>query len=545
MADPDIRKNHRRVIYRYDYRRAADQDDGHRARHPVAVVGAGPVGLAAALDLALRGIPVVLLDDSDCIGEGSRGICYAKRTLEILDRLGVGEALVGKGVTWKLGEVYLGNALVYSFDLLPEDGHKMPAFINLQQYYLEKALVDRINEVDGIDLRWKNRVTGLALHDDHVELTIDTPDGPYHLQAEWVIAADGARSTVRELIGLRFRGVTFEDKFLIADIRMAADFATVRRFWFDPPFHSGQSALMHRQPDNVWRVDLQLGPDADVEAEQKPERVVQRLRRMLGGRDFDLEWVSIYRFNCRRLDSFVHGRVIFAGDSAHQVSPFGARGANSGVQDAENLAWKLAAILHGEAPAALLESYNVERVQAADDNILHSTRSTDFISPHSAAERRLRNAVLDLAPKAEFAQRMINSGRLSTPTIYRSALTTPDVAVFGGAARLGAPVPDAPLETRDGKPEYLLERLAGVFEVLYVADGERPNTPENVKLTVIGEDLIDPAGIFAARFDARPGSTYLVRPDQHLTARFRSFEAEKVRSAVDRALGKQWLTSAS
>jgi 3-(3-hydroxy-phenyl)propionate hydroxylase len=545
MADPDIRKNHRRVIYRYDYRRAADQDDGHRARHPVAVVGAGPVGLAAALDLALRGIPVVLLDDSDCIGEGSRGICYAKRTLEILDRLGVGEALVGKGVTWKLGEVYLGNALVYSFDLLPEDGHKMPAFINLQQYYLEKALVDRINEVDGIDLRWKNRVTGLALHDDHVELTIDTPDGPYHLQAEWVIAADGARSTVRELIGLRFRGVTFEDKFLIADIRMAADFATVRRFWFDPPFHSGQSALMHRQPDNVWRVDLQLGPDADVEAEQKPERVVQRLRRMLGGRDFDLEWVSIYRFNCRRLDSFVHGRVIFAGDSAHQVSPFGARGANSGVQDAENLAWKLAAILHGEAPAALLESYNVERVQAADDNILHSTRSTDFISPHSAAERRLRNAVLDLAPKAEFAQRMINSGRLSTPTLYRSALTTPDVAVFGGAARLGAPVPDAPLETRDGKPEYLLERLAGVFEVLYVADGERPNTPENVKLTVIGEDLIDPAGMFAARFDARPGSTYLVRPDQHLTARFRSFEAEKVRSAVDRALGKQWLTSAS
>jgi 3-(3-hydroxy-phenyl)propionate hydroxylase len=545
MADPDIRKNHRRVIYRYDYRRAADQDDGHRARHPVAVVGAGPVGLAAALDLALRGIPVVLLDDSDCIGEGSRGICYAKRTLEILDRLGVGEALVGKGVTWKLGEVYLGNALVYSFDLLPEDGHKMPAFINLQQYYLEKALVDRINEVDGIDLRWKNRVTGLALHDDHVELTIDTPDGPYHLQAEWVIAADGARSTVRELIGLRFRGVTFEDKFLIADIRMAADFATVRRFWFDPPFHSGQSALMHRQPDNVWRVDLQLGPDADVEAEQKPERVVQRLRRMLGGRDFDLEWVSIYRFNCRRLDSFVHGRVIFAGDSAHQVSPFGARGANSGVQDAENLAWKLAAILHGEAPAALLESYNVERVQAADDNILHSTRSTDFISPHSAAERRLRNAVLDLAPKAEFAQRMINSGRLSTPTLYRSALTTPDVAVFEGAARLGAPVPDAPLETRDGKPEYLLERLAGVFEVLYVADGERPNTPENVKLTVIGEDLIDPAGMFAARFDARPGSTYLVRPDQHLTARFRSFEAEKVRSAVDRALGKQWLTSAS
>jgi 3-(3-hydroxy-phenyl)propionate hydroxylase len=539
MADPDIRKNHRKVLYRYDYRRAADQEIGHGARHPVAVVGAGPVGLVAALDLALRGVPVVLLDDADRIGEGSRGICYAKRTLEILDRLGVGEALVAKGVTWKLGEVYLGNTLVYSFDLLPEDGHKMPAFINLQQYYLERALVDRVSEVDGIDLRWKNRVTGLAVHEDHVELTIDTPDGPYHLRAEWVIAADGARSTVRDLIGLSFRGVTFEDKFLIADIRMAADFATVRRFWFDPPFHSGQSALMHRQPDNIWRVDLQLGPDADVEAEQKPERVVQRLRRMLGGREFELEWVSIYRFNCRRLDRFVHGRVIFAGDSAHQVSPFGARGANSGVQDAENLAWKLAAILRGQAPAALLESYDVERVQAADDNILHSTRSTDFISPRSAAERRLRNAVLDLAPKTEFARRMVNSGRLSTPTIYQSALTTPDAAAFAGRACLGAPIPDAPLETRDGKPGYLLERLAGVFEVLYVADGDRPNAPEDVKLTVIGEDLVDRAGIFAARFDTRPGSTYVVRPDQHLAARFRSFEADKVRTAVERALGKQ------
>jgi 3-(3-hydroxy-phenyl)propionate hydroxylase len=539
MADPSIRKAQRKVVYRYGYRRAADQHAGEMVRHPVVVVGAGPVGLVAALDLAARGVPVVVLDDADHIGEGSRGICYAKRTLEILDRLGVGEALVDKGVTWKLGEVYLGDALVYAFDLLPEDGHKMPAFINLQQYYLEKALVDRVTEVDGIDLRWSNRVTGLTSHADHVVLTIDTPDGPYRLAAEWAIAADGARSTVRDLLGLTFRGLTFEDKFLIADIRMAAEFATVRRFWFDPPFHSGQSALMHRQPDNIWRVDLQLGPDADVDAEQKPERVVQRLRRMLGEREFELEWVSIYRFNCRRLDRFVHGRVIFVGDSAHQVSPFGARGANSGVQDAENLAWKLAAILHGQASGALLESYDAERGQAAEDNILHSTRSTDFISPRSAAERRLRNAVLDLAPKAEFARRMVNSGRLSTATAYQSALSTPDETAFAGCAQLGAPVPDAPLETSDGEPGYLLERLAGAFEVLYVKDGGRPNIPEDVKLTVIGEDLIDRAGIFAARFDSRPGSTYLVRPDQHLAARFRGFEGGKLRAAVNRALGRR------
>ncbi len=249
-------------------------------------------------------------------------------------------------------------------------------------------------------------------------MTIDTPDGSYTLDADWLIAADGARSTTRDLLGLSFSGVTFEDKFLIADIKMAADLPTERRFWFDPSFHAGQSALMHRQPDNIWRIDLQLGPDADVVEEQKPERVTARLKRMLGDRPFELEWISIYRFNCRRLDRFVHGRVLFVGDAAHQVSPFGARGANSGIQDAENLAWKLAAVIKGEAGASLLASYEAERIQAADENIAHSTRSTDFIAPHSAAERALRDAVLALAPKAEFARRMINSGRLSVATVY-------------------------------------------------------------------------------------------------------------------------------
>ena len=379
----------RKSVYTYGYRRAADQDARETVRRPVVVVGAGPVGLAASIDLGLRGIPVVLIDDADRIGEGSRGICWAKRTLEICDRLGVGEKLVAKGVTWKLGKLFHGDDLVFSFDLQPEEGHKMPAFINLQQFYVESALVERAAEIGSVDLRWKNRLTDIERHNDHVRLTIDTPDGPYTLDADWLIAADGARSSTRDLLGLTFSGVTFEDKFLIADIRMAADIPTERRFWFNPTFHAGQSALMHRQPDNIWRVDLQLGPDADVTEEQKPERVTARLKRMLGAREFELEWVSIYRFNCRRLDRFVHSRVVFIGDAAHQVSPFGARGANSGIQDAENLAWKLAAVIKGEASAALIASYESERMQAADENIAHSTRSTDFIAPHSAAERAL------------------------------------------------------------------------------------------------------------------------------------------------------------
>ncbi len=526
----------RKVIYHYQYERSPDQDAIAPVRHDVVVVGAGPVGLAAAIDLAQRGIRVVLLDDSDRIGEGSRGICYAKRTLEILDRLGVGEKLVAQGVTWKLGKVFLKDELVYSFDLLPEDGHKMPAFINLQQYYLEKALVDRALELPNIDLRWRNRVTGVDRRNDGATLTIDTPDGDYKIDAAWVIAADGARSAVRDFLGLGFVGVTFEDKFLIADIRMKADFPTERRFWFDPPFHSGQSALMHRQPDNVWRIDLQLGPDADAEAEQKPERVIRRLKQMLGDREFELEWVSIYRFNCRRLDRFVHGRVVFVGDSAHQVSPFGARGANSGVQDAENLAWKLAAVLRGEADERLIETYNSERIQAAEENIGHSTRSTDFIAPHSPAERVLRNAVLDLAPTCEFARRMVNSGRLSIATVYDTVLSTADEDSFAGSARLGAPAPDAVIRTRDGGESHLVERLSDQFELLYVANGAVPAVPDNIKVTVIGEDLADAGGQFMARFDATPGSAYLLRPDQHICARWRHPTHDKIAAARDRAL---------
>ena len=531
----------RKSVYRYDYRRSPDQDEGAATRHPVVVVGAGPVGLAAAIELALRDVPVVLLDDADRIGEGSRGICWSKRTLEILDRLGVGEGLVAHGVTWKLGKVFCGDELLFSFDLLPEEGHKMPAFINLQQFYLEKALVDRALELKNINLRWKNKVVGLDRLNDGVRLSIKTPEGTYGLSADWLIAADGARSTVRGLLGLDFAGVTFEDKFLIADVRMAADFPTERRFWFAPTFHSGQSALMHRQPDDIWRIDLQLGPDADSVAEQEPQRVRARLDKVLAPHAYELEWVSIYTFNCRRLDQFVHDRVIFAGDAAHQVSPFGARGANSGIQDAENLAWKLAALLKGEGGAGLIESYDAERIQAADENIGHSTRSTDFMSPHSSAERRLRDAVLALAPKAEFARRMVNSGRLSLPAVYNSPLSTPDTTPFAGAAKLGAPLPDAPLLRADGGATHLLESLSGGFEIIHVKDrrgknGERARAPDQIALTIIGEDYFDPNGIFAQRFDATPGATYLVRPDQHLCARWRGFDAAAVARAHQRAL---------
>ncbi|MDQ4060566.1 MAG: FAD-dependent oxidoreductase [Pseudomonadota bacterium] len=528
----------RKSLFHFAYHRSPDQEAATPVRHPVLVVGAGPVGLSAAIDLALRGLPVVVLDDADRIGEGSRAICFAKRTLEIWDRLGVAAPMVEKGVTWKLGKVFFRDQMVYQFDLLPEDGHKMPAFINLQQYYAEHALVSRAEALPNLEIRWLNRVGNVRPLDHGVRVDIETPDGPYAIEADWLVAADGARSSVRRCLGLEFVGQAFEDHFLIADVKMQADYPTERWFWFEPPFHTGQSALLHRQPENVWRIDLQLGPEADPDEEKRPERVIPRLKRMLGDRRFELEWVSVYMFQCRRLERFVHGRVIFAGDAAHLVSPFGARGANSGVQDAENLAWKLALVLRGEAPDSLLETYDLERTAAADENIGHSMRSTEFIAPRSPTEHLFRNAVLDLARRTEFAKRMVNSGRLSTASTYTTPLSTPDEDDWGGQARLGAPLPDAPVTDARGEPHWLLNRLSPGFNLLYVKDGARPNVPAGVALVVIGEDLRDETGHFTRRFDARPGSAYLVRPDQHLAARFRTLDRAKVEAALARAMGR-------
>ena len=531
----------RKSLYQFAYERSADQS-GAIARHPVVVIGAGPVGLACAIDLALRGIRVVVLDDADRIGEGSRGICYAKRTLEILDRLGLGDACREQGVTWQVGKVFQEGELVYAFDLLPESGHKMPAFVNLQQYYLEHHLVQRAHELgrSRIDLRWRNRVAGITQQRDGVRLTVETPDGPYALDADWVIAADGARSACRSLMGLDFEGEIFEERFLIADVKMQGDLPSERWFWFDPPFHEGRSALLHKQPDDVWRIDLGLGPRADAAAEQKPERVIPRLRQMLGHDDFTLEWVSVYTFQCRRLSRFVHDRVIFAGDSAHQVSPFGARGANSGIQDAENLAWKLALVIQGEADERLIESYDTERVAAADENIAHSTRSTDFIAPRTAQELRFRDAALALAGEADFAKRMVNSGRLSSPTTYRATpLSTPDRDLWSGENRPGAPAPDAPMRDAQGHAIWLLNALSGDSLLLHVADeASPPPVHPQLRTLVIGRDLFDEHGVFARRYDASPGATWLLRPDQHIAARWRQADADAIDAALHRMLAQ-------
>ncbi len=368
----------------YDYERSPDQDTDLVVHHPVIVVGGGPVGLAAGLDAGVHGMDVLVLDESNTVSVGSRAVCYSKRSLEIFNRWGCASRMVDKGVTWKVGKIFFRDRLIRQFDLLPAPGHEQPAFINLQQYYLEQYMVDRLRELDSAEIRWKNKVVDVTEEENKVTITVDTPDGPYSLSCDWLIVADGANSGIRSRMGLESEGQIFQDRFLIVDVVMKQNAPPERWFSFDPSYHRGWSTLLHRQADDVYRLDFQLGWDADPVEEKKPENIIPRVTAMLGEDvDFELEWASVYTFTCRRMEKFRHGRLLYTGDAAHQVSPFGARGANSGFQDIDNLIWKLDLVLRNEAPSSMLDSYCSERVMAAEENIMNSTRSTDFITPKS------------------------------------------------------------------------------------------------------------------------------------------------------------------
>ena len=543
---------------KFEYRRPpelSDETGAGTGHYPVVVVGAGPVGLAAAIDLAQQGQQVLLIDNDDTVSIGSRGVCYAKRTLEVLDRLGCGDEMVDKGVTWNVGRTFFREEEVYNFNLCPQPDHHRPGMINLQQYYLEDYLVRRARQLPGLEMRWKSSVVSVQPGAELVTLQVEAPDGMYQIETDWLVVADGARSPIRTMLGLDIEGKIFMDRFLIADVVMKADFPTERWFWFDPPFHRNQSVLLHRQADNVFRIDFQLGWDADPQEEKKPEKVIPRIKAMLGDdREFELEWVSVYTFQCRRMHEFRHGRVLFVGDAAHQVSPFGARGANSGIQDTDNLVWKLKLVMDGKAPASLLDSYSRERVFAADENIMNSTRSTDFITPKSTTSKTFRNAVLGLAEHYPFARALVNSGRLSVPAyLTESTLNTPDTDDFAGDMVPGAPMDDAPVEAAGGE-RWLLKAVGNAFQLLYFADDASAidaataqalaglaDAPIPVQAIVVARGGVAPTGLasvfdskgrVAERYDARVGTCYLIRPDQHVAARWRSFDAGRIAAAL-------------
>ncbi|MEP3630088.1 MAG: FAD-dependent monooxygenase, partial [Hyphomicrobiales bacterium] len=446
---------------------------------------------------------------------GSRAICWAKHTLEIFDRLGIGERMLDKGVTWKIGRLFHGEDEVYNFNLLPEDGHKYPAFINLQQYYVEQYLAERCAEFpDLIDLRWKNKVVDHQDDGDLVHLTVETPDGAYALAAEYVLACDGAGSATRQRMGLSFKGETFEEQFLIADVEMEqSPFETdepERWFWFKPPFHNGQSALLHKQPDNIYRIDLQLGLDADTEHEKTEAAVMPRLKAILGDKPFKLDWMSVYKFQCAKLKRMVHNRVIFVGDSAHVVSPFGARGGNGGIHDVDNLGWKLAAVLGG-ADQGLIETYNTERLLGASENVQNSSRATRFMTPKSSVEMMFRDEVLKLAGKENFARKLINSGRLSVPC----ALPLDQETDAKAPRKIGTVIVDAPV-LKDDKACQLIDCMTGNHQLLMLNQSGADLYDIHDGQLGKAQRLKDSTNLLAKRYGVN--CAYLIRPDRYIAA---------------------------
>lgn len=436
---------------------------GADERPPVLIVGAGPTGTVCALVLARFGVRSVVLEAAaGPEGVGSKAICVQRDVLSALERLGVGDALAERGVSWTLGRTYFRDREVFTTRFPEADALAFPPFVNVSQADTEVALHEAVAASGLVSVRWGTRVTGVEQDGEGVTLVVEGPDGRGEVRGSHLVGCDGGRSTVRETLGIGFPGHQHEDRFIIADIRAQLPFPNERRFFFDPPFNPGRQVLVHPQPDDVWRIDWQVPRDVDAEEERANGGLDRRIRAVIGNAAYELVWVSTYRFQQKVADVFRRGRAFLAGDAAHLMAPFGARGMNSGIADAENLAWKLALVVRGEADETLLATYETERRAAARENVAVTDATMRFMVPRTPAHRMLRSAVLRASVHAEAVRAFVNSGRLAEPFTYeRSPLTeapstSPERSSGGGgpaaafARRLDARTVEGPVDARPG-----------------------------------------------------------------------------------------------
>lgn len=398
---------------------------GQIQRHPVVVVGAGITGLTLACTLAKLGVATVVLEEDHTVGAkgtASRGICYIQKSLEIFDRLGIYERIAAKGVQWSVGRTFSGQDEIYAFDLRQQSNFGrsiQPPYINIQQYYIEAYLLERIAELGHVDLRRQSRVTSLTQDDAVATLGVQTPAGSYTLQAEHVIDATGANSPFHAWCGAPLSARRGDDRWCIADVRFSSEPPSERHVWIEAPFNDNRAARLHLMADEIWRLEYQMAPDADPDEHSLESQVHERLRRQFGtGVAYELVWVGSYAYRSQCLERLRSGHVFFLGDAAKIVSPFGAHGGNAGIADANNLAWKLAAVLKGQAPAALLDSYHEERHEAAEQIMRVTNRTARFVRPAEGAERLFRDTVIGLARQFPFARQMVNTGRMAVANSY-------------------------------------------------------------------------------------------------------------------------------
>jgi len=536
------------------------------ARHKVVIAGGGPVGLALALALARQGVASVVIEADDTVCKGSRAICLSRRSLEILDHLGALDGFLEKGLGWTTGRSFYGETEVLRFDMPHAASDRFLPMTNIPQYWIEQFLVEAAERhADLIELRWQTRLTAMAADANGVRLELSSGATSYAAETDWLIACDGARSLVRQSLALRMNGTAYEGRYVIVDVEVDLPWPTERLAWFDPPSNPGRTMLMHRQPDNVWRLDYQLHEDEDAEEMTRPERVlpvVEAHFRMLKiDRPWRLVWSSSYRASALALDDFVHGRVIFAGDAAHLVPIFGVRGLNSGFEDVFNLAWKLAAVVAGRAAPDLLASYSRERHEAWAANISHAMKSTEFMAPPSRGFALMRDAVLSLSARHPSLSTLINPRQSSVLPYGDTALnlSSADEASFAGTLRPGMLTPDFPVVT-EGRAGFLSQHLAdGFTAIVFPGEGMTAAhaatavaaaaqvTGATIALAAVqphadgaaaGAVLVDADNRIRKAFDADPFAVYLVRPDGYICCRWRRASGNDIAAALREIMGE-------
>lgn len=542
----------------FEARRAPEQD-GATATHPVAIVGAGPVGLTAALVLAKYGVPSLVLDAKATFNDGSRAICVARQSFHILEQVGAVAPFLARALGWTTGRSFYRGEEIYRFDMPDSEDEKFRPMYNLQQQHIEQYLHDACIATGLVDLRWQSAVTGIDSRPDGVTLTVENPLGSYPLRAAHVLAADGARSAIRSMLGLRLRGENYEGRYVIADVRMDHAYPTERRALFEPASNPGGTVLIHRQPDDIWRVDYQLrdGEDADeaIREENIRARVGTILTEIGHSGPWELEWWSIYTANTLALADYRHGRVTFIGDSAHIVPIFGVRGLNNGLADAQNIGWKLAYVLKGWADETLLDSYTPERRGATLDVFANAGKSARFMTPPTRGHRLVREAVLSLASAEAFARDFANPRQMQPYTYADSPLTpypTRDEE-FPAGPTSGAAL--ANVRLADGR--FLSDLMGEGFTALVFAGGPTAGaTPDLIgalaardplfRAVLVGAVNELPHGAtgiadderLAERYGARPGTVYLIRPDLHVAGRWRAGVPGEIVAVLDACIGR-------
>jgi len=532
-------------------------------RHPVVIVGGGPVGMALALGLANHGVRSVILEADDSVCVGSRAACISRRSLEIVERLGALPAFLAKGLAWTGGRSFYRRDEVFRFEMPHDAQQKLPPMINLEQYYIEQYLLDEITRRNAatpglIDLRWGTALTGLQ--DDAAGLSLQARNalGDYTLHADHLAACDGGQSFVRKTLGLELVGTGYEGRYVIIDIELHSAHPTERRAWFDPPWNPGSTVLMHRQPDDIWRIDYQLRPGQSTEAALQPAAVTEFVQRHLeaigeGHLPWHTVWTSVYRAGAMTLERYRHGRegrILFAGNAAHAMPIFGVRGLNSGFDDADNLAWKLALVARGVADAALLDSYSQERIAAFHINAESAMRSTEFMSPPSRGFDLLREAALSLSLAHRGIANLINPRQTQAVHYAGSALSTEDAADQRAGPRPGEVMPEQPL----GAGAHLTDFIGPSFTVL-VLRAEHAVLAHDAAIEACAADVAAararglPVVLHELRRDdgnraafaalgAEAGAVYLLRPDGHVAARWQQVPSGALGPALEKALGR-------